>query len=312
MRQPNPDHIIEWRGRRGFQSGAAFDIKNRLDDLSKAWRNSPSPYMAEFVPMRISTCIEVYARELVRELTDAGSPYADQATKLVKNAKLDLAFAAHISGKSLSIGDFVAHSVSINSIDAVISIFTTLIIDFIPKLKIAHALWTEEECSWPLDPIIENYERTVSVLYQMFEVRHVLTHELPDASVVDDLDIEELCNAASLFVDACDWVVVGELHGSLPRTQTAMNIGAGECLEEAQKMLDSAFSEVAALTDIDGNRLQETQSLWQKFSDSEASLVASQVEGGSMYPMMWSSAKKDLVNDRTEQLHRIKDEWMGE
>lgn len=206
MRQPNPDHIIEWRERRAFQSGAAFDIKNRLNDLGKAWRNSPSPYMAEFVPMRISTCIEVYVRELVRELIDAGNPYSDQAAKLVKNARLDLAFAAHLAGKRLSIGDFVAHSVSINDIAAVISIFTTLIVDFIPKLKTAHALWTEDECSWPLDPIIEDYERTVSSLSKMFEVRHVLTHELPDASVVDDLDIEELCKAASLFVDACDWV----------------------------------------------------------------------------------------------------------
>ena len=310
MRQPNPDQLIEWRERRGFQSGAAFDIKNRLDDLGKAWRNSPSLYMAEFIPMRITTCIEVYVRELVRELIDAGNPYLDQAVRLVKNAKLDLAFAAHLAGKRLSIGDFVAHSVSINSIDAVISIFATLIDDFLPKLKTAHARWTEEECSWPLDSIIEDYERTVSSLYKTFEVRHVLTHELPDASVVDDLDIEQLCKAASLFVDACDWVVVAELHGSVPRTQMAMNIGADVGLEAAQQLLHSAVSDAAALSGIDGNKLQEVQLLWEEFSDSQASLVASQVEGGSMYPMMWASEKEALVKARTEQLLRMTDEWM--
>lgn len=310
MRQPNPDQIIEWRERRGLQSGAAFDIKNRLDNLCKAWRNSPTLYMAEFVPMRISTCIEVYVRELVRELIDAGNPHSDKAAKLAKSAKLDLAFAAHLAGKRLSIGDFVAHSVSIGSIDAVISIFSTLIVDFSRKLKMAHPRWTEDECTWPLEPIIQDYERTLNSLRKVFEVRHVLTHELPDASVVDELDVEELCKAARLFVEACDWVVVGELHGSVPRTQTAMNIGASAGLEAAQQQLDAKLRDVTSLSGIDGEKLQEVQSLWLEFADNQASLIASQVEGGSIYPMMWASAKEALVNDRTEQLRAIIDEWM--
>jgi len=310
MRQPNPDHILEWRERRGVQSGAAFDINTRLNDLGKAWRASPNLYLAEFIPIRISTCIEVYVRELVRELVDAGSPYADQVAKLVKNAKLDLAFAAHLAGKRLSIGDFVAHSVSINGIDAAISILSTLIADFIPKLKVAHARWTEEEENWPLTPIIEDYEQTIGVLDKMFEVRHVLTHELPHVPFVDELNIDGLCEAASIFVEACDWVIVAELHRSIPRTQLAMNDSASGSLEEAQDLLNSAVLAATALSGIDCDKLNEVQLLWQQFIDCEASLVASQAEGGSMYPVLLSSAKKDLVNDRVGQLRRLEDRWM--
>lgn len=60
--------------------------------------------------MRITTCVEVYAREIIRELVDTGGGYLESAGKLSKNSKLDLVFAAHFSGQKLSIGDFIAHS----------------------------------------------------------------------------------------------------------------------------------------------------------------------------------------------------------
>ncbi len=310
MRQPNPAHIIEWRERRGDQSGPAYDIKTRLYELKNAWASSPNGLLAEFIPIRISTCMEVYVREVVRELVDAGNPYADLAAKLVKNSKLDLAFAAHLSGKKLSIGDFVAHSVSINGIDAVISILSTLIEDFSQKLRAAHPLWTEEKETWPLAPIMADYETTIGSLDKVFEVRHVLTHELPNTPVTDNLDFDELCEAADTFVEACDWVVVAELHGSVPRTQTSMNIGAGQNLEEVQKSLEDAVSRAQKLDGIDVDWLNKIQQLWQEFSDEEASLVASQVDGGSMQPMIWAFTKQVLVENRIEQIHRLVDNWL--
>lgn len=309
MRQPNADHIIEWNVRRGIQSGLSFDVRIRIKKLEEAWRESPRSYLAEFITMRISTCIEVCVRELIRELVDAGNPYADSARKLVKHAKLDLVFAEHLVGKRLSVGDFVAHSVSIHSIDAIISCLSTLIVDFDSKLKTSHARWTEDEHNWPLGAIIEDYDRTIGALAKMFEVRNILTHELPDALVTDGLDIEGLCKAARVFVEACDWVVVAELHGSVPYTQTAMNISKDDSLKEVRKSLEATVAEAAILLGIDTEKLREVQSLWHQFSDAEASLIASQFEGGSIYPMRWSSAKTSLSADRIKQLRQLIDGW---
>ncbi len=310
MRQPNPDQILEWKERRGLQSGPAYDIRTRIDELGRAWNDSPAPYLAEFIPMRIATCVEVYVREVIRELIDSGSPYVETAGKLAKTAKLDLVFAAHLTGQKLSIGDFVAHSVSVNSIDGVISSLSNLVVDFVPKVKLAHARWKEETENWPLDPIIVDYDKTISALAQMFEVRHVLTHELPDSPPVDNLDIEWMCEAASGFIDACDWVVVAELHGAVPRTQVAMNINAGERLNEVLQELESTVEQAALLSGLSGAMINETQAKWREFAELEASLIASQVEGGSMYPMLWSSANEDLVRDRISQLRRLIDTWM--
>ncbi len=261
--------------------------------------------------MRVTTCIEVYAREIIRELVDTGDVYLESAGKLAKNAKLDLVFAAHLSGEKLSIGDFVAHTVSLNGIDAVISAFSTLIADFIQKLKNSHPRWTEETKTWPLDPIISDYGKTIGALARMFEARHVLTHELPDNAAIEKTDVTKFCKAASEFIDACDWVVVAELHGSVPRTQTAMNIGAGEKLDQALSELNRNVDLVAKLSGIQKTVVIEAQAKWVEFADFEASMIASQVEGGSMYPMLWASAKEGLVQSRVAQLKRILDEWMG-
>lgn len=67
---------------------------------------------------------------------------------------------------------------------------------------------------------------------------------------------------------------------------------------------------VNALPGIDGDALREVQSAWDAFADKHAGLVASQVEGGSMYSLLWASEKATLVRDRITQLKGIVDGWM--
>ncbi|MGH0001584.1 lysozyme inhibitor LprI family protein [Pseudovibrio ascidiaceicola] len=309
MRQPDPDHIIEWKERRRLQSRPISDVQLHLGQLKDAWNNSSDSYLREFIPMRISTCIEVYVRETVQELVDLGEPYSEAASKLVRNAKLDLLFATHLAGKKLSVGDFVAHAVSINSIEAVLSSLSTLIVDFTSRLKTAHPRWDEEVSSWPLKPIIDDFDETISILAKMFEVRHILTHELPDASIVKDLDIDQLCEAATTFVEACDWVVLSEQHNSVPRTQIAMNISAGEKMREVEDEVKILISEAKDLSGISEVSLANVQKHWQEFATAEANLFASQVEGGSLQPLMFAEAMIELSKDRAKQLRRLIDEW---
>ena len=259
--------------------------------------------------MRITTCVEVYVREITQELIDNGVDYREVAEKLAKNTKLDIAFAASLWDRKLSIGDFVAHSVSINGIDAVISVLSPLINDFAPKLQEAHALWTEDAKTWPLDPIIEDYNGTIAALAKMFEARHILTHELPAVPPIEKTDIGKFCTAARDFIDACDWVVVKELHGSVPRTQAGMNLIAHDELDEALSDLKKTLALTSKLSGINAKTMGECNAKWEEFANLQASVVASQFEGGTMYPMVWASEKKELVQDRVEQLKLMIDDW---
>lgn len=70
------------------------------------------------------------------------------------------------------------------------------------------------------------------------------------------------------------------------------------------------LQKVAALDGIDSHALYELQTAWADFADRHAGLVASQVEGGSMYPLLWATEKAALVRDRITQLKGIAHNWM--
>jgi len=89
-----------------------------------------------------------------------------------------------------------------------------------------------------------------------------------------------------------------------------MNIAAGEDLLEEEARLSQALTAVASLNGMDTESLQVLQDHWSKWADLQASLVASQVKGGSMYSMVWAAEKSVLSRERSEQLARVKSQWM--
>ncbi len=257
------------------------------------------------------TTLEVFLRGVVSELVNGKGEYFERGEKLAKGAKIDLTFAAHVDRRELTIGDFVAHCVSLNSVAAVLSALDTLLGDFTAKLKVAHARWSEDAEAWPLPPIIDNYDMMVASLVRLYEIRHVLAHELPQAPVLDPEEVPHLLTAAKMFITATDWVVVEALHGAVPRTQTAMNLHAGNDLHQEEARLAETLNEVTELVGINADALHAVQNGWAEWADAQAALVASQVEGGSMYPMMWASEKLTLTRERRDQLIRLKSEWLN-
>lgn len=116
---------------------------------------------------------------MIAKLIDEKDLYFERGDRLIKGAKLDRAFAAHINRRELTVGDFVAHAVSLNSVETVFSTLDTLLVDFPAKLKAAHPRWSEEVDDWPLPPIIHDFDQVMASLARLYEVRHVLEHELP-------------------------------------------------------------------------------------------------------------------------------------
>lgn len=268
-----------------------------------------SPFV-EFVPIRLVTTLEVFVRGVIAELVNGAQQYFERGERLAKGSKIDLTFAAHVDRRELTIGDFVAHAVSLNSIEAVVSSLDTLLDDFAMKMRQAHPRWLEEQADWPLPPIVEDYDVMMASLSRLFEVRHVLTHELPSSPVFDPAEASQLMAAARAFIEATDWVVVEALHDAIPRTQHSMNISADDHLRGDEVRLTEVLNEVASLEGIDRDALRALQTAWEKWSDEQASLVAAQVEGGSMYTMVWASEKAVLTRERIDQLVRLKTDWM--
>ncbi|UWQ02950.1 DUF1311 domain-containing protein [Aliiroseovarius crassostreae] len=312
MRRSNYQQIIDWNKRQGDHRRLGVELAYEIEALMKeaSALTDASSKFAEFIPIRLVTTLEVFLRGVIAELIDEKEIYFERADKLTKGAKIDLAFTAHINRRELTVGDFVAHAVSLNNVDSIISTLDTLLVDFPAKLKVIHPRWTEEEADWPLAPIINEYDLVMSSLARLYEVRHVLTHELPSSPFLDPVEVPTLAAAARSFITATDWVVVEALHGAVPRTQTGMNLNMGDELRNEEAQLAAAMDEATRLHGIDREALTATQNSWIEWADAQANLVASQVEGGSMYPMVWASEKAALARERREQVTRLISEWM--
>ncbi|AUQ65713.1 lysozyme inhibitor LprI family protein [Phaeobacter inhibens] len=312
MKRPNYQQIIDWNERQGDHRRLGVELAGEIDALmveaDAAWVSSPK--FVEFIPIRLVTTLEVFLRGVIAELIDEKDVYFERGDKLIKGAKLDIAFTAHINRRELTVGDFVAHAVSLNNVESIVSTLDTLLVDFPAKLKVAHPRWKEESDDWPLPPIIKDYDQVMASLARLYEVRHVLTHELPSSPFLDPAEIPKLATAAKSFIAATDWVVVEALHGSVPRTQITMNLSKGDELRDEEARLTAAIDEAIKLHGIDCDALSALQISWSEWADAQANLVASQVEGGSMHPMVWASEKAVLTRERINQVERLVSEWM--
>lgn len=312
MRNAKYQQIIDWNERQGGSRRLGVELAYEIETLmtEACALIDGYPKFAEFIPIRLVTTLEVFLREVIAELIDGKDIYFERADKLTKGAKIDLAFIAHINRRELTVGDFVAHAVSLNNVDSIISTLDTLLVDFSAKLKVIHPRWLEEEANWPLTPVIEGYDQVMSSLARLYEARHVLTHELPSRQFLDPVELPTLAAAAKLFITATDWVVVEALHGAVSRTQMGMNLSMGGELHDEEIQLAAAIDEATKLHGIDPESLTELQNRWIEWADMQANLVASQVAGGSMYPMVWASEKAALARERRGQVKRLISEWM--
>jgi len=316
MKPPVSSQVMEWKLRNpgAFASTAAiYEIRNVtkiLGEIEDTGSEVAQEFVRDLIPLRLTSCIEVAVRVAVAQLIDAGDPYSSRADDLIRGAKLDLAFAKAMDGKRLSFGDYVAHSVSVGSIEGIMSALKTLDPEFPALLRSSHARWTEERDRWPLSPIIEDYDQTAKGLKELFRLRNIAAHELPIEPLVSQQEVYDFLSAAQQFVEAIEWYVVDRLLGSVPLTQNQMNIDALDKADAAKGDLEQVLSNAKELKGINVDLLNEAQAFWEKAATLEAELVSAQVEGGSMQPLIYSATMEQLVQDRVTSLQRIVDEWM--
>src|SRR3546814_898927 len=215
--------ILERKSRGGTQFGRIS--LSHIRALQHMWEkhSNTSEDFSDLIPIKMVTLLEVFVRDAIRDIVDSGQTYIERAEKLSKGARIDLLFAAHLQGQRLSIGDLVSHTISVNNVSSIISSFDALIPNFTDQLKQSHEKWSEEAVNWPLPPLVKNYDTLIKSLYRLFEVRHIVTHEIPLKRVYAHTEIGDFLEAGATFIEATDWVIISALHGSVPRTQLSMN-----------------------------------------------------------------------------------------
>jgi uncharacterized protein YecT (DUF1311 family) len=112
-------------------------------------------------------------------------------------------------------------------------------------------------------------------------------------------------SALCLAVLGCSAPALAQECDRNDQTQAGMNICAGADYNASDAKLNADYGEIVKrLSDNADARklLQESQRAWIAFRDAECKFSSSEVEGGSIYPMVYAGCLQTLTDARVEQL----------
>ena len=299
------DKLAEIAARRArSQRGGWWRGKSELDTLESQWRcgsgslRIPPP----FVAIRLVTILEVFTRDWVAELIDAGEPYIGRGAELVKGLlKIDYAMAQALVGKQVTFGELVSHEIPVNDIGDIDRAFSALLGGpLFHELEGIIDRWAITTSDSQAVPILPDPAWARAQMGRLFAARHIIVHELPDDRDTGLQSIADFTRATIQFVEAADQYLDRLLHGDYPTTQQGMNAAAAEKAEDA----DADLRDILAQLDPNGSdeRLIAAQAAWEDYRLKQAEYRSGFFSRGSIAPMLFADEMEKVTRARIERL----------
>jgi uncharacterized protein YecT (DUF1311 family) len=292
---------------RNRSARALLDVDVLLNEFRDEWlllKNTSSVFV-KYVPIRLYTVMEVRVRKTIQELIDHGEPFATRSKALWNKTKPDFEVLFGVQGKRVTVGELVAHSVSLNSFEQIFGVLELLLPNLEVELLAAKDRYVVEVLQGEDRPIITNFNTMKKQLQELVELRHVLVHELPNDEVFDTSKIDGYFESATQFLNAISWLSLSLREGMVALTQADMTALSFETCDIAQSDMNAAFDELMQSKLFDEDMLKDSQLHWEKSAQKDAAISASFVEGGSMHPMQFSLALADLYEGRAKYLRDL-------
>lgn len=291
--------IIEIRNRRSSNNSHS-EVFIRLFNLEHAFKSAPKDNneILKYFPIALVATMEGCFRVMAAELIDHGEPFVENCEKLLKNQKLTFSLIKAFQGKQVSLGEFVSHVVSINKlqdIDALISTITGN--EFLKELKSHSSRWDVEVLKQKDVPIILDSNETYKNIIKTFELRHIFCHETATNIEFDYKTIEQSFLSASMFLKSSVDYISEIIHPNAPLTQTAMNIDsaneAKEILNQVKIVKDKMLNKLSNQTDRI-NSLKASHEKWGDYMKEYSTFSADAYKGGSIWPLIYNTTATSL------------------
>jgi hypothetical protein len=205
--------------------GSGWEPSWWIENLSEEWNGGQGPLgsASDFIVIRLVTILEVATRGWISRLIDHGEPFVGNAASLVQanGLKFDYAITRAVHGDRVTLGELVAHSISTNRLPEIERALSAVFgADIFRAIETTIDRWKHEIEGEPANPIISDLRAMRAALANLFDIRHIIVHEIPNKSPYIIQDIEIFLRSAREFVDAIDQeietklLVIIRLHSS--------------------------------------------------------------------------------------------------
>ena len=298
--------ISEIRQRRQFGSAMA-ELPSRLFALENAFKNHQKvdSELVRYFPVALIACLEGYFRMAIKDLIDAGEPFLTNAEKPASSLKLDFTVLRAVHGKTITVGELVAHGIQLSRLDHLEAVLSNLLgTGFLQALRTTTDRWAQEVKGAPVTPILGKPDEVFAYVSRTFELRHIICHEIASAYKIEAAEVACCFESCVAFLRAADELISETIHPGSPLTQTDMNIAAFESLRDKEKLMEEAI--VVIKTRLRAPKIaafDETQSNWQKYRDSWVNFaVGERKNSGTIWPLLHASESEEVVNRRLQEI----------
>lgn len=300
------DYVEEIKSRKRFKDLGA-EIFARMKDLESAFKVLPNNELLRYFPVALIAVLESSCRMLIAELIDYGEPYISRSKDIMEKQKIDFEIMKHLYGKKITIGEFIAHSVSINRLESIDKIFSTLLNKKVLEELPAHInRWKVEVEKKDPQPIIQNSIESYKCIKEIFEIRHILAHESATNMELENIKIEQAITLFEEFLEALSDFIHDVMYPNEPLTQTDMNMSACDDLTKTLDSIDAIDSEIVQQISARWvERLEyynKAKDAWKNYMETDSEFEASSVIGGSMWTLIKASSANRIALEREKDL----------
>jgi uncharacterized protein YecT (DUF1311 family) len=299
------DYVAEIEALKGRGGQHHSVVPYEVAALGRAWQAPVETDMrkGDLFIIRLVTMLEVATRTWITALVDHGDPFFSNAEELFKrySLKIDFKTARAITGKRISLGDLIAHTISTNGIGDIDKALTAILgTDLKPALATAIDPIMKLIGPWE-DILVPNPNATYATIQRLFECRHVLIHEMPSKPPYQDGEVENFISHVLGFTKAVD-AIVGQAMGHTALTQAEINEEAAESAEATDERLKAVLEALDPRSE--DNELQTAQTAWEQYRREHAVYISgiNQPLPGSIAPLLYSGAYEQVTQQRIELL----------
>lgn len=302
-------HIQEIKARHRFKHSYG-EMSSRLNDLESAFEQVHNNELLRYFPLALVALIESICRILIAELIDYGEPYLSRSEGLLDKPKIDFEILKHLYGKQLTIGEFIAHNVSINQLESIDKIFTTLVgKKALHELSCHFSRWDVEISGKPQKPMIKDSNESYKTIREIFEIRHIFAHESATNIELEKERIHHAILMCKEFLEALGDFIHDVMHPNFPLTQMDMNINACEDLTKTLDSIEALDREIVKkISERWLERLEyysKGQDAWKNYMEADSEFEASSVIGGSMWTLIKASSANGIALEREKDLKSL-------
>ncbi len=203
---------------------AFFARVSTLTSLAEQWRDqewineSCRSEAIRYIPIALVAAVQGWMGLAIRDLVDAGEPFASNSKNL-KITKFDHDIVMALASQRLTAGEIIAHFVSCNRIEDVVSNLDDVIgSKVVPRAR--DVVFKNDQFSIEIDSV---YDHLAASLQETFTLRHVFAHELDPKQEVEVSTLPGRVKFCLVLIGAYDRVVSESIEsaGAGIRTQIA-------------------------------------------------------------------------------------------